>query len=267
MKIYKDIVYSTNYCEHRKLDIFCPENHNGLTIMLIHGGGWLRGNKEQWQEVIDYLTQKGFICASVGYRLADDYKYPAQIEDVRIAMYFLQNKAEKYGINGKNIVAFGSSAGATLAVTLGMLDSKNALGKTAEILNADNKPSAIVAYYPVSTLRTDMKHWQGRDKPPDFIHAYLGVRESENDEIYKNASLLENSFDTFVPMLLIHGTNDKTVPLKQSEQLAEKLNKKGYETELLVVEGAEHAFAYRLQSDYQYNVLERAINYIKQKLK
>ncbi len=262
IKIYTDVVYSNEYCDSRKLDIYCPQDNNGITIMLIHGGGWQTGSKSQWQEVIDYLTSKKFVCVSVGYRLVDKKKFPAQIEDVRTAMYFLRNKASEYGVPSQKIIALGSSAGATLAVTLGMLDASNDLGLTAEIQDSNNAPDAIVAYYPVSTLRTDMKYWQCRECHPDFIMNYLGVTEDESPQTYQCASLLENEFESFVPMLLIHGTADKTVPIYQSELLADKLQKLGHPVEFCVVDGAEHAFAYRLQSEVQYSTLNKAIDFI-----
>src|SRR5689334_13881640 len=92
-----DIKYSELDIELRKMDVFVPgDNANGIGLLFIHGGGWHAGARKAWHPVANYFCEKGFSCASTSYRLAPDAHYPSPIEDVRLAMsYFLEN-AERF---------------------------------------------------------------------------------------------------------------------------------------------------------------------------
>jgi acetyl esterase/lipase len=83
--------------------------------MYIHGGGMTSGDKSDLNPVfLDALALSGYAVASVGYRLAPQSRFPAQIEDVKCAIRYLRAKAPKYGLNTSEIFAFGTSVGGQL---------------------------------------------------------------------------------------------------------------------------------------------------------
>ena len=63
---------------------------------------------------LDALASAGYAVASVNYRLAPKFKFPAQIEDVKCAIRYLRAEAPRYGLNGSEIFAFGTSVGGQL---------------------------------------------------------------------------------------------------------------------------------------------------------
>src|SRR5208282_427991 len=98
------------YCNSQTLDLYIPRAAvtRPLPIaMYVHGGGMTAGDKSDLNPVfLDALASAGYAVASVNYRLAPQFKFPAQIEDVKCAIRYLRAKAPKYGLNASEIFAF-----------------------------------------------------------------------------------------------------------------------------------------------------------------
>ena len=78
--VYRDVPYVTNGHESQKLDLYLPREGKNLPLIIrIHGGAWLSGSKD-WEKPEDFI-RNGYAVASIGYRLSQHAKFPAQIED------------------------------------------------------------------------------------------------------------------------------------------------------------------------------------------
>ena len=97
----KDVVYGKGGEEELKLNLGRPKDQAGPTpcVVIIHGGGWAAGNKNQHDAQVRDLVKRGYVAATVGYRFAPKHIFPAQIEDVKCAVRFLRANAEKYQID------------------------------------------------------------------------------------------------------------------------------------------------------------------------
>ncbi len=99
-------------------DVFFPfgtlEQKNPL-IVTVHGGGWRSGNKSMLLPLNKRLAAAGYVVASVEYRLSDEAKYPAAVEDLVQAIAYLKRHAEMYAIDTSKVAILGCSAGASLA--------------------------------------------------------------------------------------------------------------------------------------------------------
>ena len=108
------------------LDFYRAESRSPMPcVVVIHGGGWDEGDRTEIANMNHWLASRGFAVAAIDYRLAPESKWPAQLDDVRAALDFLKSSAAALGINGKQFVLFGRSAGgqiATAAAT-GLQDS------------------------------------------------------------------------------------------------------------------------------------------------
>jgi acetyl esterase/lipase len=106
------------YCHSQTLDLYIPRAAATRPLpvaMYVHGGGMTAGDKSDLNPVfLDALASAGYAVASVNYRLAPQFKFPAQIEDVTCAIRYLRAKAPRYGLNGSEIFAFGTSVGGQL---------------------------------------------------------------------------------------------------------------------------------------------------------
>ncbi|MEF3305087.1 alpha/beta hydrolase [Paenibacillus sp. GYB003] len=241
MERWPDVAYSENDAERRKMDVFVPgDNANGIGLLFIHGGGWHAGSRTAWHPVAERFCGLGYSCASVGYRLAPDWHYPAPVEDVRLAMsYFLEN-ADRFRFDGKRTAAIGSSAGGHLAAMLATIPAEDELGYTSEVRIRETRPTAAVLYCAATNLRLA----DNVDSLKPSIEKLFGRPESEIPESYALGSPYDRIDGRASATLLIHGDADETIPVDHSRRYYDKLVRHGVKAELCVLPGVRHGFGY-----------------------
>ena len=114
--ILKDVSYGPDPLQ--KLDIDHPAKGRGLPVALyVHGGGFVRGDKSDYSNIVAYLGAHGIVAVNMNYRLAPKVSWPAESEDVGAAVAFLKKNVAHYGGNPERIVVIGHSAGANLVAS------------------------------------------------------------------------------------------------------------------------------------------------------
>jgi acetyl esterase/lipase len=247
IKVDLDQPYSREYQPARRMDLFVPDQPNGAAVLLVHGGGWRGGDKAQWHTTALHLAGRGYVCASATYRLAPAAKFPAQIEDVRLAMAVFRAGAAQMGFAPSRIAAMGSSSGGHLAALLGTIAAGDALGMTAEMPVDDTRPNAVVAYCPV----TDLHQNRPDAVIPDAVLDLLGRGEADDPALYRQASPVDRITGQECPFLFVHGDADTTVPHVFSLEMAAKLRQVGVGAEVEILPGVGHGFGYGVLSDAQ----------------
>ena len=112
-----DIPYIDDNEKGHLLDIYYPEETAGKlpVIIDIHGGGWMYGYKEINKYYCLKLASKGFLVASINYRLVDDVLFPDQVKDVFSALGWLSDHLADYPADTENVFLTGDSAGGHLS--------------------------------------------------------------------------------------------------------------------------------------------------------
>lgn len=126
IKTICDIPYINDGEKAHLLDIYYPEGTKDTdrlpVIIDIHGGGWLYGYKEINKYFCLKLAEKGFVVASINYRLADTVRFYEQIQDIFAALSFLKNELTKYPTDMENVFLCGDSAGGHFACVTAVTD-------------------------------------------------------------------------------------------------------------------------------------------------
>ena len=147
----RDITYGNVDGIALKMDIYYPRISLETTpaLVYVHGGGWTSGDKGSGDVMLDTpeLLSRGYLVASVNYRLAPQYKFPAQIEDVKCAVRFLRANASAYGIDASRIGVWGGSAGGHLAALLGVTDSNAGFDGSGGHQQESSRVQAVVDLY------------------------------------------------------------------------------------------------------------------------
>lgn len=234
--VQKDIVYRTVDGIPLHLDLYRadgPSRRPGPGLILIHGGSWRSGSKEQVAEIAEPLAKNGLVVASVNYRLAPDHEFPAQIEDVTAAVRWLRRNAAEYNIDPDRIGAVGFSAGAHLAVLLGVARDRQFLAG-----DVPDVPASVRAVISVS----GPFDFTGFEKDPDHtgLAYWLGGTWRQRPTAYRDASPLRQVTSKAPPMLLIAGTDDTLVPPENDVRLAAALKKSGVPVQTILVKNAGH---------------------------
>jgi acetyl esterase/lipase len=239
VKAEKDIDYVGNGEKRQMLDLYVPEKASEPLplVVWIHGGAWRAGSKEGCPAI--GLTTHGYAVASINYRLTDAASFPAQIEDCRAAIRWLRANASKHNIDPNRIGVWGASAGGHLVALLGTSADEKGWDGVGGNSNVSARVQAVCDYFgPVEFLsyadRPDVS------APDSTISKLLGGPPKEKMDVAKQASPLTFISKDDPPFLIVHGDQDRTVSLKQSELLTEKLKEAGVEATLLIVKGAGH---------------------------
>jgi acetyl esterase/lipase len=204
-------------------------------VMIIHLGGWDGGSRDEFREFSHKLQLQGYAVASIDYRLAPKYPWPAQRQDVLDAIHFLQTGAESYGVKKDQFVLMGRSAG-------GQIASAVALGA--------NEPAIIgcISLYAPADLNFAWSYADPKDilDSDKLLRQYLGGTPKENQAAYDSASGIRFVTPQSIPVLLLHGTIDEMVWVKQSQRLAQKLAENQVNHHFLELPWATHAFDFNL---------------------
>lgn len=175
-------------------------------VLLLHGGGWVEGTAAGLRGKCALFAQNGFVAASVEYRLAGETAHwPAQREDAQLALKWLRAHSDEIGLNADHICAYGESAGAHIALELGIVEDKVAC--------------IVDAFGPVDLTVLLAPGYQRS------LHALLGAEDASWAQKVREVSPVFNLRPAFPPVLIIQGESDTIVPPEQSAALFDTLHK------------------------------------------
>jgi len=237
----KDITYGKAGDVELKLDFVRPEGDGPFpTVVCIHGGGWRAGNKARWHGIMQALAKEGFAAATVSYRFAPQYKFPAQIEDVKCAVRFLRSKANDWKLDSKHFAALGDSAGGHLSLMLGVTSKDDGLEGTSGSADFTSDVQAVVNFYGP----TDFTAPATVPNPivAALVSDFLGTAD-QTSPVMKKASPICYCKKNQAPILTFQGTADPLVPLDQATRLHAELKKIGAPERLEVIQNAGHGFS------------------------
>jgi acetyl esterase/lipase len=205
-------------------------------MIWIHGGGWYSGDKSAPPGM--GLLLRGFIVASINYRLSGEAVFPAQVYDCKAAVRFLRAHCREFGVDPTRIGVWGDSAGGHLASLLGVTNGR--LGYEGN----EGTPG-------VSSNVQAVCDWFG---PSDFLQAseFRGLSATATRQLFGgmvstrlNAAAFASPAEQvgrgpIPPFLIMHGDEDTLVPVHQSEILFDRLQMAGATVRLIVISHGGH---------------------------
>lgn len=206
-------------------------------VVIIHGGGWVGGKRNAAREINigATLAQHGYVGLSIDYLLADSNHvkvvvWPQNLYDCKTAVRWLRKNAGRLQLDPHHIGVIGGSAGGHLAAMVGVTGPESGLDPAGPYGEFSCRVQAVVDLYGP----TD---WFERRDLPMFRKT-----RAEAPELYRQATPMTHVDKNDPPILILHGTADKTVEVAQSEKFAAALKKAGANHQLVIVEGGPHSF-------------------------
>ena len=226
---FKDVEYEKVDGVSLTLDAHVPDGTGPFpTAILVHGGGWVAGDKQQYiTYIFQPLSDAGFAWFSINYRLAPQFKFPADAEDVEAAIKYVKTNAEKYKVDVNRIALIGESAGGHLVSYVGARNLP------------DSRVAAVVSMYGVHDFVAAAVAW----KPiPHEMMDLFGIKSVDVETV---PTLIQASPVFYIskdmpPFLLMHGSKDEDVPYQQSVEMCDKMKSAGARCDLITIEGAPH---------------------------
>ncbi|HLL81561.1 MAG TPA: alpha/beta hydrolase [Longimicrobium sp.] len=237
----RDVTYAVMDGQPQRMDVAWPAGEGPYPlVVLIHGGGWSGGDKSAYHPAMRLLAGQGYAAASINYRLASAPRnvFPAAVEDVRCAVRHLRSNAGAYRIDPARIGALGHSAGAHLAGMLGTAAEVQGLDGACPTRGVSAGVSAVVALAGPQDIRT-----AGALDPSQrgMVENFLGAPPEAVMERALLASPAVHVKSGTPPFLLVHGTSDGVVPLRQSRSMRDTLRAAGVPVTLIELPGIGHS--------------------------
>ncbi|MBX9792278.1 MAG: alpha/beta hydrolase [Pirellulales bacterium] len=253
----REVVYSESTGVRLTADIYVPEGAGPFPgVLVVHGGAWRSGSPLQMGHISQRLARDGYVAVSIRYRLAPEFKFPAQIHDCKAAVRWMRSHAAQYKIDPERIGAWGYSAGAHLVALLATTDAS--AGLEGPNVPAD-APSTRVQAVVAGGAPCDF-----RPLPEDALAMafLLGGSRREVPKVYEQASPAAFVSSDDPPMFLYHGSADHLVPLRNAERMVVLLKQSGVPCELKILPGAGH-----VQAMFNAEAARAAVTFLDEHLK
>lgn len=217
------------------VDVYQPRGDTtpNPLVLIIHGGYWKAGDKAvHVQQGIEF-AELGYTAASVNYRLSDNHKFPANIEDIYDCIKYLTKHAAQFNIDPTRIVTYGGSAGGHLSAFIGL--AANTKGRSYNTGINATSIKGVIALYGMHDLTIQIQ----REHP--FTKQYIGKEFDGAPAAYRDAFPIYHVDSQDPPVLLVHGSLDGSVSVKNSDALSKMLETAGVPYTYDRVEGWPHA--------------------------
>lgn len=241
--IDRDMVYSEHDEQSLLFDLYRPAIADEPTplVVIVFGGGWRSGTRDQLTEFAYDLAAHGYSAATIDYRLAGGAnKFPAQVIDILTAVQFLRENAAGFGLDPNRVALFGASAGAHLALLAGMaedlsvFDERFASGQDAGI-------NVIVNLFGPTDLTVEPT--PETESQIRAVENLLGAPLDQARELRHLASPVEYVRADGPAVFTVHGDADMLVPVSQARGLVAAMQAVGQENTYIEIPGMGHIIA------------------------
>ncbi|BBU24866.1 alpha/beta hydrolase [Mycobacterium xenopi] len=211
-------------------------------LIFVPGGAWVQGGRAlQGYALMSHLAEQGWVCLSVGYRVAPHHRWPAHITDVKTAIGWARANVDKFGGDRNFVAVAGCSAGGHLAALAGLTGNDPEL--QAELPEgSDTSVDAVVGIYG----RYD---WEDRSTAErvrfvDFLErVVVHQRLTRHPEVFRKASPIARVHPKAPPFLVIHGSKDTVIPVEQARSFVARLRSVSHSVvSYIELPGAGHGF-------------------------
>lgn len=242
VEFQKEVVFGSVDGRDLTADTFTPKQIPPIArpaIIFLHGGSWRLGSPSQFHFHSAYLAKKyGFFAVNVDYRLSQEAKFPAALQDAKCAVRWVRSNAKDLNIDTNRIALTGGSAGAHLAMMLAVSTGVSEYQGSGGNEGFSSEVNCLVLFNGEYDLWDLVK----KNSLIEPMAWFIGGTPEECPEKYDELSSIKRLHKDTPPVLLLHGTKDTCVSHEQSIALYQRLKELGVHTEIELYEGKPHAW-------------------------
>ena len=231
-----NLVYSQRHGRPLHIDIFVPKkvNTTQTVVMLVHGGGWKKGDRSGEHTKAAWFSSRGYIAVCPEYRLSGEATFPAAIHDLKDAIRWTRSNASQWGANPDNIVLMGFSAGAHLVALAATAGPEAGL----DLPDSKKRSSSMAACIAVAgpSITNDERALLNARKQGSNYQLFFGGLPEAIPDIYEQASPLHWVSGNEPPMLFITEGNPEA-----HKAIRSRLEKMGIRNEGFNLTGGLHS--------------------------
>jgi acetyl esterase/lipase len=256
----QDVIYGRKFGTALTLDVFTPKKDaKGVGVIIVVSGGFVSSHESISPGFVKPLTDRGYTVFTVVHGSQPRFTIPEIVQDMNRAVRFIRYHASDYGIDPNRIGITGASAGGHLSLMLGTAGDKGDPNAKDPVDRVSSRVQAVACFFPPTDFLNYGKDGEAKIHATDHAPPYRAAfdyRELDKEsrlwvpitdpsrlaEIARQISPVSHVSPDDPPTFIIHGDQDRLVPLQQSELIVEKLKKAGVETNLVVKKGAGHGW-------------------------
>jgi acetyl esterase/lipase len=227
-----------------QLDLYRPVAHGELRpgVVLVHGGGWRSGYRENLTPLAIALAERGYVAVTISYRLAPEAHYPAAIHDVKAAVRWLRSHAQQYGVDPDRIAVGGASAGGQIASLVGVTNGVDRFDPQAGESRVSSAVQAVLNIDGLSDFTSEeaRKHEDDPRKDPSSAGSWFGGRYAEKTELWHDASPTFYVHPEMPPILFLNSARERFGVGR--DEMIEKLKPLGIPYQVTVLPETPHTF-------------------------
>ncbi len=242
----RNIVYSNAGGIRLRLDVYRPKGlpKDALcpTILFVHGGAWIIGNKDNQGKPLAYrMAAHGWVVVSINYRLSPRFTFPDHLIDVKSAIRWIREHGKEYGANPDFIAITGGSAGGHLSSLAALTPNDPKYQPGFE--QVDTRVQACIPFYGAYDFTDRHGHWKHSLLVPMVERLIMKKRLRDAPAEFEAASPMSLVRADAPPFFVIHGEMDSLAPVDGARVFVELLRKQSREPVLYAeIPGAQHAF-------------------------
>lgn len=241
----KNVTYVRYGKRALQLDLYLPKSASTKQkpgILFVHGGGWRAGYRNNFTPMAIGMAERGYVAATISYRLSPEAQYPAAIHDVKAAVRWLRKNAKKYGINPQQIAVGGGSAGGQIATLAGVTNGLENFDPQAKSSDVSSAVQAIVNIDGLSDFTSETARFHEDDprKNPSAAGAWFGGSYSEKTALWHEASPLFYVNKNTPPILFLISAQER-FSLGHKEMI-KKMKPFGVSYQVTQISDSPHSF-------------------------
>lgn len=244
VRVHTNISYG-DAGQRNLLDVYQPVSprEGGFPVLLqVHGGAWIIGSKkEQAKPLMYHMSQRGWLCVSINYRLSPKHAFPAHIIDVKKAIAWVKENIKEYGGDPNFIAITGGSAGGHLSSLAALTPNRSEWQPGFE--DVDTTVQAAIPFYGVYDFldRHDIRGSMSMDGM--IADKVMQCSKTESREVWDAASPISQVNAEAPPMYVVQGTHDTLVWVEEARVFVSKLQAVSNQVVAYAeLPGAQHAF-------------------------
>ena len=238
-QVYPNVTYLTMGDTQLKMDIYRRRTATTPqpTIIYMHGGFWVAGNKEG--AILNLLPwmEMGWNVVNVEYRLGPNTLAPGAVEDCFCALRYVAQQAMMYNVDVNRIVVTGESAGGHLALALGILPESEGFDRECAANTPMPKVAAVLNWFGITDVPDVI---DGPHRAAAAVRWFGSMPNPMRMELAKRVSPLTHIRAGLPPILTVHGDADPTVPYPEAVALHAALAKVNVPNQLVTIKGGKH---------------------------
>jgi pectinesterase len=238
-----DLTYVRRGAHDLKLDLYLPAGDSRAprpAIVFVHGGGWRAGVRANFGPMAIRMAERGYVAATISYRLSPEALYPAAILDAKAAVRWVRAHAGEYGIDPGRIAIAGGSAGGQIAALTGVTNGDARFDPDGGPVSSDVQAIVNIDGLSDFTSEEARKYEDDPAKQPSSAGAWFGGRYAEKAALWRDASPLYHVRKTTPPILFVVSAQ-RRFSLGR-EEMVDQLRALGVPNRVVPVPDTPHSF-------------------------